>query len=208
MKYNWYAIKLVIITVIIFVFQLLIPSLTDEYALVSSEFLSKPWTIVTYMFLHATDYLPHILFNMLALALFGSILEKIIGGRKFLIIYFASGIVAGLGSILFYIASIGASGAIFGILGALAVLRPRMTVWIGYVPMPMVFAVLIWIAGNFMGLFAPGGIAYAAHLFGLAFGLIYGFLLRKDYGENAPIKRKTEDMDEEEFREWEDEWVR
>jgi len=206
MKYDWYAIKFVIITVIVFILQFMIPNLTDEFALSSSGFFSRPWTIITYMFLHATDYLPHILYNMLALALFGSILEKVIGGRKFLIVYFASGIVAGIGSILFYTASIGASGAIFGILGTLAVLRPRMSVWIGYVPMPMFLAVFLWTIGNFVGLFAPAGIAYAAHLFGLGFGLLYGFVYRKEYGE-VSVKRKKYTIDNKKLREWEKDWL-
>jgi len=206
MKYNWYAIKLVIITVIVFILQFMIPNLTDEFALISSDIFSRPWTIITYMFLHATDYLPHILYNMLALALFGSILEKVIGGRKFLILYFASGIVAGIGSILFYEASIGASGAIFGVMGALAVLRPRMSVWIGYVPMPMFLAVVLWAIGNFVGLFAPGGIAYAAHLFGLGFGLFYGFVYKKEY-EEVHTNRKKYSIDKKEIEEWEKDWL-
>ena len=187
MKYNWYAIKLVIITIIVFVLQFLIPGLTDEFALVSSEFFSRPWTIITSIFLHGG--VEHLLYNMLALALFGSVLEKIIGGRKFLILYFASGIVSGFGSILFYRASIGASGAIFGVMGTLAILRPRMSVWLTYAPMPMALAVVLWIIGNFVGLFAPGEVAYAAHLFGLGFGLLYGFVHRKEYGE-VPVKSK------------------
>ena len=204
MKYNWYAIKLVIITVIIFVFQFIIPDLTDEFALVSSEFFSKPWTIVTSIFLHGG--IEHLLYNMLALALFGSVLERIIGGRKFLMLYFASGIVACFGSILFYKASIGASGAIFGVMGALAILRPRMTVWL-YAPVPMAFAVVLWTIGNFMGLFAPGQIAYAAHLFGLGFGLAYGFVHKKEYGE-IPQKKRRYSLAEKELEKWEDEWLR
>jgi len=204
MKYNWYAIKLVIITVIVFILQFLISGLTDEFALISSEFFSRPWTIVTSIFLHGS--IEHLLYNMLALALFGSVLEKIIGSRKFLILYFASGIVAGVGSILFYTASIGASGAIFGILGALAVLRPRMIVWL-YAPVPMAFAVVLWTIGNFIGLFAPGQIAYAAHLFGLGFGLAYGFVHKKEYGE-IPQKKRKHSIAEKELEKWEDEWLR
>jgi hypothetical protein len=218
MKYNWYAIKLVIICVIIFIFQILYEPtieereigitnpLTDEYALVSSEFLSRPWTIITYIFLHGG--IEHLFYNMFALALFGSILEKVIGGKKFLITFFISGIIAGLGSVLFYEASIGASGAIYGIFGALAILRPRMTVYMSFVPMPMIVAVFLWAAGDLLGFFYPSeNIAYSAHLFGLAFGLIYGFYLKKDYGETAKPKRKSIDIGEKEFRDWEDRWL-
>lgn len=206
MKYKWYAIKLVIICVIIYILQFLIPNLTDEFALVSSEVIYKPWTILTSIFLHAVEYPPHLIYNMIALGLFGSVLESIIGGKNFLIIFFASGIVASFGSILFYTASIGASGAIFGVMGALAALRPRMTVFIGYVPMPMALAVILWAIGNFVGLFSPDEIAYAVHLFGLGFGLIAGFYLRKWYGEKR-MKKKRYKISEEEFSRWEGRWM-
>ena len=208
MKYNWFAIKLVIICVIIWILQLIIPWLTDEFALISSEFFSKPWTIVTSIFLHGG--IEHLFYNMFALALFGSILEKVIGGKKFLIMFFVSGIIAGIGSILFYEASIGASGAIYGIFGTLAILRPRMTVYMGFgFPMPLIVAVFFWAAGDLLGFFTPyGNVAYAAHLFGLAFGLIYGFYLKKDYGETSRLKRKSKvNVKEEDFREWEDKWM-
>ncbi len=209
MKYNWYAIKIVVICVIIWILQFMIPSLTDNFALISSEFLSRPWTIITYIFLHSTVTLTHLFYNMFALALFGSILERVIGGKKFLIIFFISGIIAGIGSILFYDASIGASGAIYGIFGTLAILRPRMTVYMGFgFPMPLILAVFLWAAGDILGFFVPyDNVAYAAHLSGLAFGLIYGFYLKKDYGETSKPKRKPRvDVSEKEFREWEDRW--
>jgi len=206
MKFKWYAIKLVIICVIVYILQVLISNLTDEFALVSSKALYKPWTIVTSIFLHAPDYPPHLIYNMFALGLFGSILEKIVGGKNFLILFFASGIVASFGSILFYTASIGASGAIFGVMGALAALRPKMTIFIGYVPMPMALAIIFWTVINFVGLFSPDQIAYAVHLFGLGFGLVAGFYLRKWYGEKR-MKKKRHKISEEEFRRWEDRWM-
>jgi len=206
MKYKWYALKLVLICAIIFFFQLNFPNLTDEFALISAEVFYKPWTIVTYIFLHGSVL--HIVYNMFALGLFGSTLESIIGGKKFLILFFISGIVAGIGSVLFYNASIGASGAVYGIFGALAVLRPRMTVYMGYgFPMPLVLAVTLWAIGDFIGLFAPTEVAYAAHLFGLAFGLIYGFSLRKQFGEKKKRRTKVYDIGEKEFEDWENEWM-
>ena len=144
---------------------------------------------------------------MFALALFGLILENVIGSKRFLILYFASGLIAALGSILFYEASIGASGAIFGILGALAVLRPKMVVYVSYVPMPMALAVILWGAGNLLGLFYPTQIAYAAHLGGLAFGLIFGLVLRKDFGESLK-KRQRIDIEDKSFRNWEERYMK
>jgi len=192
-----YAVKLVAINIVVFILQFVFPLITENFALVSSEVLIKPWTLITYMFFHSTKYFPHLLYNMLALILFGSILEEMIGGERFLKLYFASGIIAGLGSILFYEASIGASGAIFGIIGTLVVLRPRMKVFIGYTAIPLSLAVFLWGLSSFVGLFASQPVAYAAHLFGLCFGLLYGFTLKKKFGETH--KRSFIDK---EFRKW------
>lgn len=159
---------------------------------------------MTSVFLHAS--LTHLLYNMFALALFGTILESIIGGGKFLAIFFVSGIVASASAFLFYPISLGASGAIFGILGALAILRPRMVVWI-YVPMPMIAAIFVWAGLDLIGFFYPSGVANAAHLAGLAIGAAFGFAMRKKFGEHI-AKRKTREIPGEEFRWWEDEWVR
>ena len=204
MKYKWFAFQLVIICVVVFIFQIIYEPLTDQFALVSAVVITNPWTIVTSIFLHGS--FEHLFYNMFALGLFGSVLEKIIGGKKFLILFFVSGVIAGMGSVLFYNASIGASGAIFGVLGALGVLRPKMRVYISYVPMPMAFAVVLWAMGDLVGLFAPTEVAHAAYLFGLAFGLILGFYLRKQYKE-VRVKRRETKIDEEEFEEWEDEWM-
>jgi len=205
MKYNWYAFKLVAICVVVFILQTIYPEITDQFALDSALLFSSPWTIITYMFLHGS--FQHLFYNMFALALFGSILEKIIGGKKFLLTFFVSGIIAGIGSVIFYAASIGASGAIYGVMGALAVLRPRMTVYVGFAPLPMSLAVIFWAAGDLLGLFSPTDLtAHGAHLFGLFFGLIYGIILRKDYGDTL-FKRPKEEIDDEKFKEWEDEYM-
>jgi len=204
MQYKWYALKLVAICVAVFILQIVYKDLTDQFSLNSSEFLSQPWTIITYIFLHGS--FEHLFYNMFALALFGSVLEKIIGGKKFLLTFFVSGIVAGIGSLIFYTSSIGASGAIYGVLGALAILRPGMTVYIGF-PLPMALAVVFWASGDLLGLFMSYDlIGHATHLFGLIFGLIYGIYLRKEYGEFTP-KRKKEEMSDEEIREWEEKYM-
>lgn len=204
MKYRWFAFQLVAICVVVFIFQNIYTGITDEFALVSADVFARPWTLVTSMFLHGG--VEHLFYNMFALGLFGSVLEKLIGGKKFLILYFVSGVIAGIGTLPFYEASIGASGAIFGVLGTLGILRPRMTVYISYVPMPMAVAVVLWAIGDIIGFFAPSGVANTAHLFGLAFGLIFGFTIREKHKE-MPIRRKPPDISEEEFEEWEDEWL-
>jgi hypothetical protein len=203
MKYKWYAFQLVTLCVIIFILQNIYPDLTDQFALDSAYIFSRPWTIITYIFLHGS--FEHLFYNMFALALFGAVLEQVVGGRKFLMIFFASGIIAGIGSVIFYTSSIGASGAIFGVMGALAMLRPRMTVYAGFVPLPMALAVVFWAAGDLLGLFSTTDlIAHGAHLFGLVFGLIYGMVLRKDYGETP---RPKEEISDEELKDWEDKYM-
>lgn len=206
MKYKWYAFQLVALCVIVFILQNIYPNLTDQFALDSAYIFSRPWTIITYIFLHAS--VEHLFYNMFALALFGAILERVVGGRKFLMIFFAAGIAAGLDSIIFYTSSIGASGAIYGVMGALAVLRPRMTVYAVFVPLPMALAVVFWAAGDLLGLFTPSDlVAHGAHLFGLVFGLVYGIALRSDYGESV-VKRPKEEMSDEDFKDWEDKYMK
>jgi len=202
--FQYWSVKLVLIISVIFVLQNIFPTITDSFSLISSRALGEPWMFLTAIFLHAD--IMHLLYNMFALALFGAILEKIVGGKRFLAIFFISGIVASAAAFFFYPASLGASGAIFGILGALAVLQPRMTIWL-YVPMPMFVAIFVWAAIDLTGFFYPSGIANAAHLAGLGAGLIFGFALRKKFAEHA-AKRKQYEIGSEEFRRWDDGWVK
>jgi membrane associated rhomboid family serine protease len=201
-----WSLILAALCVFVFVLQFVFPWLTDAFALVSSRFLLAPWTALTYIFLHGS--VEHLLYNMFALVLFGIILETIIGERRFLLLFFAAGLVAALGSLLFYPSSIGASGAIFGVLGCLVVLRPRMTVWLGGVPMPMIFALFVWIGIDLAGVLFPSNVANAAHLFGVALGVAYGLTLRKDFGEKAPARKERSPFSDDEFRLWERKYMR
>ncbi|MBU0530578.1 MAG: rhomboid family intramembrane serine protease [Candidatus Aenigmatarchaeota archaeon] len=207
-KYEWYAMKLVIINVIIFVFQAIFPVITDNFVLVSADVVARPWILVTSMFLHGS--ITHLFYNMFALALFGSILEKFVGSRNFLFAYFLGGIVASIGSVFFYAAVLGASGAIFAIQGYLAAIRPKMMMWVYGAPMPMFVAVILWAGFNFAGLFFPAGIAYASHLFGLAFGILFGIYTILKYPHVREQREKKHDrvMSEKELDRWEDNYMR
>lgn len=205
MEFKWYFFKIIAICVIVFLIQNIFEGFTDEFLLNSSQLFSKPWMLVTHMFLHGDPL--HIFYNMFALAIFGSILEKTIGGKKFLLIYFVSGILAGIGSSFIYPFSLGASGAIMGITGTLAVLRPRLTVYVSYIPMPMAVAVIVWALGDFLGMFYPSDVANIAHLVGLGIGIIYGFMLREKHGKKYPRKVKYYQIGEKEFEEWENRWM-
>jgi len=195
MENKLYSIWLVIICTIIFTLQIIFPQITDQFALYSNRVLYEPWLLVTSIFLHGS--FEHLFFNMFALALFGIILESIIGSRNFLIAFFVSGIIASIGAAFFYPASLGASGAIYGIIGALTAIRPKMTVWVLGVPMPMFVAAVLWALIDLVGMFEPSGIANAAHLFGLASGVVVGVFFRRKFPERR-IKEEPLSPEEEE----------
>ena len=151
------------------------------FGLSRHAFLVQPWTIVTNMFIHAPfPSIGHILANMMTLYFFGSYLMRLVGERKFFIVYFLGGL---LGNILYLLLShpfsiaIGASGAVFAVGGALAVLRPKLTVFIFPIPLP----IPLWIAviGGFILLTFFPGVAWQAHLGGMVLGLGAGYLFRK-----------------------------
>jgi len=169
----------------------LLPAFSEEQvlgllALKPDQFFSAPWTLVTSMFLHAG--LMHLFFNMFALWMFGMVLEYKIGSRNFLILYFAAGLAGSLAYLFTSwgstTAGLGASGAIYGILGAVAVLEPHLRVWMmGFVPMPMWMAAVFWAGLEFFGFFSGDtGIGYAAHLGGLFAGILLAYYLKQQAG--------------------------
>ncbi len=141
-------------------------------------FLDYPWGIVTSMFIHGGFF--HLIANMITLYFFGSYLYRLLGGGRFLILYFGGGI---LGSLFFILLAppvslaVGASGAIFALGGALAVMRPYLRVFIFPIPAPLP----LWVAviGGFFILSLLPFVAWQAHLGGLVFGLIAGYLFKK-----------------------------
>lgn len=150
------------------------------------------WQPVTYMFLHGGFW--HLILNMLGLFFFGPETERTIGTRRFLALYFACGILAGLGWILISGTPashcLGASGAIFGVLGAFAGLFPQrpVTLLVFFVIPVTMRARMLAIALGIFSLLAivsqPGQIAYAAHLVGGLAGYLYGL-----YGANEGLGR-------------------
>ena len=139
------------------------------------------WQPFTYMFLHGGIW--HLLFNMLTLWFFGTQLERDWGTRRFLKYYFLCGIVAGICVLLVNMAigdwatpTIGASGAIFGVLVAFGVLYPNQTVLMSFLfPIKAKYMVMIYAAIELLMTIRPGqsGISTIAHLGGMAFGYIY-----------------------------------
>lgn len=156
-------------------------SISDFLAFTPATVASQPWTLVTAVFMHAG--IEHLFFNMFALFIFGTYLETRVKPDQFLTVFFAAGI---LGNAAYWltdplgtIPAVGASGAIYGIMGMLAALYPGLTVYVVFVPMPMVFAAVLWFVLEFVGFFTPSDIAHQAHIAGLAIGVLYGLYLRR-----------------------------
>lgn len=168
----------------------------------------QPWRALTAIFAHAD--VGHLLSNLFALALFGLILEGRIGSKRVFLLFLVTGIVVNFFSP--YEHALGASGAIFGILGCLIVLRPWMIIWLSGIPMPMILAGMGWLISDIMGIFTPDNIANEAHIGGLIIGVCYGLYLRKDFADRPEKKRKEESEIEHEvyshIRDWEDKYLR
>ncbi|MGC9443791.1 MAG: rhomboid family intramembrane serine protease [Candidatus Methanospirareceae archaeon] len=177
-----YSFLLMLLISVSFVLQLLIPSYTANLILNPVLVLERPWTLVTHIFLHGG--FEHFFFNMLFFVFFGPVLERRIGSTKFLTIFFLAGIFAGLGWCLTADTSaLGASGALSGIFATLAVLMPRMKVYLFFfIPLEMWMAVIFFALIDFMLIGSGDMIAHTAHLSGLFFGLLAGYRLK---GETA-----------------------
>lgn len=140
------------------------------------------WQFFTYMFMHA-DW-NHVLFNMLALFIFGYPLEERLGSYEFLLYYLLIGLLTGIVSIFLYmnmdIYVLGASGAIFGLLLAYATLFPDARIlFFMVIPIKAPVAVLIFTLLSIFYIFTGtgGNVAHEIHLAGLIFGYLY-FLIR------------------------------
>jgi len=163
---------------LLFIATLVVPALIFLLGLQPAGFLLRPWTILTNLFIHGGFW--HLLANMLTLYFFGGYLLRLIGAGRFLIVYFAGGI---LGYILFmllappFIVAVGASGAIFALGGVLTMMRPKLRVFI--IPIPVPIPLWAAIIGGFIILSFLPHIAWQAHLGGLLLGLIAGYFFRR-----------------------------
>ena len=176
------VLNLIIINALVFVAQMVLDKttgLTNYIALYSYQSdLFKPYQLVTHMFAHGGFM--HILFNMYALWMFGSVLERVWGPKKFLIFYLVCGLAAGLAQMFTMDvngSAVGASGAIMGLLAAFAYLFPDTKFYILPFPFPIKakFMVAIYAAIDLFGGLHPGAadnIAHFAHLGGMVMGFI------------------------------------
>jgi membrane associated rhomboid family serine protease len=170
--------KIVLINVVVFILQNIFP-ITGFFALTPRLVIRDlyVWQIVTYMFLHAGLW--HLVFNMFIIWMFGGALEAVWGGNRFLKYYFACGVGGALFSFFFAYNSLtlGASAAGFGLLLAYGILFPDNYIYIWFLfpirakHLVMFLAVLQLL----QGISSPtgGGVAYFAHLGGMAAGLLF-----------------------------------
>jgi len=173
--------KLMIIMGIVFLLQMVLSNRISFYLGLVPILVWKKyflWQLATYIFLHGG--ITHLLFNLLALWMFGGELESYWGSRKFLRYFLFCGIGAGICTVIFtpyqFIPVIGASGAIYGILLAFGWLFPNRLIYIYFLfPIPAKYMVIIF---GLIELFSSmegtgGGVAHLTHLGGLLFGLFY-----------------------------------
>ena len=204
-RFQWIALQLTGLCIAVFLLSQVFPELYTLLVLNRDSFISQPWTILTSIFMHA-DFL-HLYGNMFALAVFGSLFERQAGSRNFLIVFFAGGIISGLAGMIFYSGLLGASGAIMAILGCFAIFRPRNTVFVLGVPMPVLAALFVWAGFDLAGVFYPDNVAHYSHLAGMAFGGIYGLWLGRLYPEPKRKKEKPA-LSDKEIEEWEEKYMR
>lgn len=183
MRYRGYGnqglgivVYIIITCLVVYVATIVSPRLADAIVFKSFEFPSHPWTIVTSLFAHGS--IVHILSNMLVLYFFGTFLVALVGDKWFAAIYLLGGIV---GNLLFWLLvpggeALGASGAIYALGGALLVLRPNQPTMMLFIPV----SIPLWISvvAGFLLTFGSAGIAWQAHLGGIAFGVLAGFFFR------------------------------
>lgn len=169
--------RLLIANVAIFVLSAyFLPYLYRDFVLIPELLWQRPWTGISYMFLHGGW--SHLLFNMIGLFFFGPRLEQRLGGPDFLKLYFLAGFGGAAFSFLFEpgAAVVGASGAIYGILLGFAMIWPRERIYIwGVLPVEAWILVSIMVGASvYMGFGGAGGnTAHFAHLGGLAFAFAY-----------------------------------
>jgi membrane associated rhomboid family serine protease len=184
---KWLLIVNIGISVLSFVLRSSSANFLQNLALVPAEVVQTyaVWQVVTYMFLHAG--ISHLLWNMLALWLFGIELERTWGTARFLRFYLGCGVFAGLTVIIaayifggIGIATVGSSGAVYGVLVAYALVFPDQTVLFGFlIPMKSKYFVMIIGAVVFLQSYmslagGPGsGVAVMAHLGGLVTGFLW-----------------------------------
>ncbi|MCD6575874.1 MAG: rhomboid family intramembrane serine protease [Nanoarchaeota archaeon] len=156
--------------------------INDSFAFMPAEVLSKPYILVTSIFMHANVH--HLLLNSIGLLIFGLIVETEIPKLKWVLLFLISGIIGNIGYMLLsnpFIPALGASGAIFGLMGAAAVLKPKQIVFTQFGPFPLAVAAIIWGITEVISFFGVDNIAQSAHIFGLIGGAFLITMYKKEF---------------------------
>lgn len=165
--------RLIIANVVVFFLQRTLPGLENALLLIPALVPVRPWTLVTYMFLHAGIW--HIGFNMLVLYFLGPRVEARLGGAAFLGLYFVSGISGGLLSMVLTPgdAILGASAGVFGVCMGYALYWPREKLYIwGILPIEAWLLIVLMALMEIFGL-SGSNVAHFAHLGGFAGAFIF-----------------------------------
>jgi membrane associated rhomboid family serine protease len=154
-----------------------------------------PWQLVTYSFLHGSPL--HLVVNMLALYMFGSDIERVLGDRRYLAYYFTCVVTAAVAQLIVSAMSggppyptVGASGGVFGVLLAFALYFPRRTVMLVIPPIPMpawLFVTLYGVVELYLGITGTqAGVAHFAHLG----GMLGGYAMIRYWRGRPPFRRR------------------
>ena len=175
--------KIIIACVLVYVFELVAGDPIFYYfSLTPALFIQKFyfWQLFTYLFLHDRHGILHLVFNMLSLFMFGCELERYWGSKRFFQFYVLTGIGAGLCVLMipsnYYTSTIGASGAIYGVLLAYGLTFPDRILYLYLLfPVPARYFVMIIGAITFLTTLSSSntGISNAAHLGGMVFAYLY-----------------------------------
>lgn len=172
---------IIIANIAVYFWSAQFPEQAEAFVFKPGLFLARPWTAITYMFLHAG--FSHILFNMLVLFFFGPQVEERLGGGRYLTLYFVSGLFGAATSMLFspLAGIVGASAAVFGVELAFAYLWPRaqLLIW-GIVPVEARTLIIIMTIISVLGGVGLGmqNVAHFAHLG----GFLGGWLVLRVFG--------------------------
>lgn len=181
--------RLILANIAVFVLTFAAPFVVAYLAFQPARILYMPWTLLTYMFVHGGFW--HLFFNLLSLFFFGPPIEARWGSKEFIKYYLICGMGGALLSFAFAFNSsvVGASGAVYGIMLAFAMIYPDMPIYI-YAIFPVKAKWLIMVLAVFSLFSAFGGssdgVAHFAHLGGFAAGYLY---LKLDFRGGAAVKK-------------------
>jgi membrane associated rhomboid family serine protease len=190
------TVTLIIINVITFFFSLVfgLNNSIVEFGFKPSSFLAgKVYTIVTSLFIHAS--FEHVFFNMIALFLLGTSLEKCVGKGKYLLVYFLGGIIGNLVTLIPFLFSpdtigVGASGAISALVGLGMFICPgKLVIFPSVIPLPFVIAGTLYFLITVSNILVPSDytIGYPVHMMGIIVGSIFGLAWSENWKRSILI---------------------